>query len=193
MEMHGEHQISADRRTVWDALNEPSVLKDCLEGCESFDKKSESDFEAIVKTKVGPIKMTFSFSIKMSDIDPPNSYTLSGEGNGGASGYAKGSVKVVLTESNNITVLSYTVDASLRGKIGQMGSRVVDSVASRMADNFFKNLTSIVNERASTITEPPSSTKTTTEQHKSYLPRLLLGAVIVALIIFGIVFLTTNH
>jgi carbon monoxide dehydrogenase subunit G len=193
MEMHGEYTISADRGTVWDALNEPTVLKDCLEGCESFDKKSESDFEAIVTTKVGPIKMTFSFVIKMSDIDPPNSYTLSGEGSGGASGYAKGSVKVVLTESNDITVLSYTVDASLRGKIGQMGSRVVDSVASRMADKFFKNLTSIVNERASTITEPLSSTKTTTKQHKSYLPRLLLGAVIVALVIFGIVFLITNH
>ena len=192
MEMHGEYQISADRRTVWDALNEPTVLKACLEGCESFDKKSESDFEAIITTKVGPIKMTFSFSIEMSDIDPPNSYTLSGEGKGGASGYAKGSVKVVLTESNDITVLSYTVEASLRGKIGQMGSRVVDSVASRMADGFFNNLKKIVNEQAGTIIESPSPTQVTTEQHKPYLPRLLLGAIIVGLIISGIVFLTAN-
>ena len=149
MEMHGEHRISADRQTVWDALNEPAVLKNCLEGCESFDKVSDSEFKARMTTKVGPIKTIFSCSIRLSDIDPPNSYTISGQGDGGASGYAKGSVKVSLMESEGTTVLHYEVDASLRGKIGQMGSRVVDSVARSMAEKFFGRLTVIVNESKS--------------------------------------------
>ena len=90
MEMRGEYQISADRQTVWDALNEPEVLRDCLEGCESFDRVSDSDFKARITTKVGPIKTTFACSIQLTDIDPPNAYTISGKGNGGASGFARG-------------------------------------------------------------------------------------------------------
>ena len=149
MDMQGEHRISADRKTVWDALNEPEVLKACLVGCESFDKISDSDFKAKMTTKVGPIKTKFSCSIQLSDIDPPNAYTLSGQGDGGAAGFARGSVKVLLTESDGTTLLRYTVDASLRGKIGQMGSRVVNSVARSMADKFFGNLSALVDEQAS--------------------------------------------
>ena len=149
MDMQGEHRISADRKTVWDALNEPEVLKACLVGCESFDRISDSDFKAKMTTKVGPIKTKFSCSIQLSDIDPPNAYTLSGQGDGGAAGFARGSVKVLLTESDGTTLLQYTVDASLRGKIGQMGSRVVNSVARSMADKFFGNLSALVDEQAS--------------------------------------------
>ena len=149
MDMQGEYRISADRKTVWDALNEPEVLKACLVGCESFDKISDSDFKAKMTTKVGPIKTKFSCSIQLSDIDPPNAYTLSGQGDGGAAGFARGSVKVLLTESDGTTLLQYTVDASLRGKIGQMGSRVVNSVARSMADKFFGNLSALVDEQAS--------------------------------------------
>ena len=149
MDMQGEHRISADRKTVWDALNEPEVLKACLVGCESFDRISDSDFKAKMTTKVGPIKTKFSCSIQLSDIDPPNAYTLSGQGDGGAAGFARGSVKVLLTESDGTTLLQYTVDASLRGKIGQMGSRVVYSVARSMADKFFGNLSALVDEQAS--------------------------------------------
>ena len=149
MDMQGEHRISADRKTVWDALNEPEVLKACLVGCESFDRISDSDFKAKMTTKVGPIKTKFACSIQLSDIDPPNAYTLSGQGDGGAAGFARGSVKVLLTESDGTTLLQYTVDASLRGKIGQMGSRVVNSVARSMADKFFGNLSALVDEQAS--------------------------------------------
>ena len=149
MDMQGEYRISADRKTVWDALNEPEVLKACLVGCESFDRISDSDFKAKMTTKVGPIKTKFSCSIQLSDIDPPNAYTLSGQGDGGAAGFARGSVKVLLTESDGTTLLQYTVDASLRGKIGQMGSRVVNSVARSMADKFFGNLSALVDEQAS--------------------------------------------
>jgi len=193
MEMHGDYQISANRETVWDALNEPAVLKACLEGCESFDKVSDSAFEAKVTTKVGPIKMTFSCSIELSDIDPPNAYTISVQGNGGAAGYANVSAKVLLIENEGITVLSYTVDASLKGKIGQMGSRVVDSVARRMADDFFNEFTVIVNERSGVVTEPPPATKVATKKLRYYLFRALVIAVVVGLIIFGFVFLTAMH
>ena len=142
--MRGEYQIAAGRETVWAALNDPSVLQSCLEGCESFDKISDTDFKAKMTTRVGPIRTKFSCAIQLSDIDPPNSYTLSGQGDGGPSGFAKGSVKVALKENEGATVLSYAVDASLRGKIGQMGARVVDNVARSMADKFFGQLSAMV-------------------------------------------------
>ena len=148
--MRGEYQIAAGREAVWAALNDPSVLQACLEGCESFDKISDTDFKAKMTTRVGPIRTKFSCAIQLSDLDPPNTYTLSGQGDGGASGYAKGTVKVSLTESESATVLSYAVDASLRGKIGQMGARVVDNVARSMADKFFRKLSAmVVDESAS--------------------------------------------
>ena len=142
--MRGEYRIAAGREAVWAALNDPSVLQACLEGCESFDKISDTDFGARMTTRVGPIRTKFSCAIQLSDLDPPNSYTLSGQGDGGASGHARGSVKVSLTENGGATVLSYAVDASLRGKIGQMGARVVDNVARSMADRFFGNLSAMV-------------------------------------------------
>lgn len=186
MEMSGEYRISASREIVWDALNDPEVLKACLEGCERLDKRSDTEFDALVKTKVGPIKTTFSCSLELSDIDPPNAYTLSGQGNGGASGYAKGSVRVVLAENEGATDLSYTVDASLRGKIGQMGSRVIDSVAKKMADDFFDRLRGIVNERADVTTE----TETPAKSQNAFVFRAALIAAVVGLVILGIVFLT---
>lgn len=153
MEMRGEYQIAAGREAVWAALNDPSVLQACLEGCESFDKISDTDFKAKMTTRVGPIRTKFSCAIQLSDLDPPNSYTLSGQGDGGPSGYARGSVKVALTESEGSTVLSYAVDASLRGKIGQMGARVVDNVARSMAGKFFGKLSAMVDESTSAAPE----------------------------------------
>ena len=191
MEMHGEYWISADRQTVWNALNEPAVLKDCLEGCESFDRVSESDFKARMTTKVGLIKTNFSFSIQLSDIDPPNSYTISGQGDGGASGYAKGAVKVSLTEAEGATVLHYVVDASLRGKIGQMGSRVVDSVARSMADKFFGNFTAIVDERTSAASEIESAP---TQENTRYTQlRVILIAAACAIVILGLGYLVLGQ
>ena len=189
MEMHGEYQISADRQTVWDALNEAAVLKACLNGCESFEKNSDSEFAAVITTKVGPIKTTFSCDIELSDIDPPNSYVLLGKGDGGASGYAKGSVNVSLAERDDGTLLSYTVDASLRGKIGQMGSRVIDSVAKAMADDFFDNLARIVSERTGVVADlaPPA------KRLQGLLHRTLIIAGIVGLLIIGVIYLIARQ
>ena len=172
--MRGEYQIAAGREAVWAALNDPSILRACLEGCESFDKISDTDFKAKMTTRVGPIRTKFSCAIQLSDLDPPNSYTLSGQGDGGASGYAKGSVKVALTENEGATVLSYAVDASLRGKIGQMGARVVDNVARSMADKFFGKLSAMVVDKASAVpeTEPPTEIEPPTERRGLSLVRV---------------------
>ena len=187
MEMRGEYQISADRQTVWDALNEPEVLRDCLEGCESFDKVSNSDFKARITTKVGPIKTTFACSIQLTDIDPPNAYTISGQGNGGASGFARGSIKVSLSESEGATVLGYAVDASLRGKIGQMGSRVVNSVARSMADKFFGNFMAIVDKRTSAASEIESAPIQENTRYTQL--RVILIAAACAIVILGLGYL----
>jgi carbon monoxide dehydrogenase subunit G len=137
MEMSGEYRIAAPRQVVWDSLNDRRVLKSCLGGCERLDKLSDRAFDAVVTAKVGPVKATFTGAVELSDVDPPNAYVISGEGKGGAAGFAKGSATVRLRDDDGVTVLGYTVDARLGGKLGQMGARVVDPIARRMADDFF--------------------------------------------------------
>jgi len=118
-------------------LNDPAILKSCLSGCERLDKLSVTAFEAAVTAKVGPIKTTFADATELSEIDPPNAYVISGEGKGGAAGFAKGSAKVRLDDDSGSTLLAYSVDARLGGKLGQLGGRVVSPIARRMADDFF--------------------------------------------------------
>ena len=197
--MRGEYRIAAGREAVWAALNDPSILQSCIEGCESFDKISDTDFKARMTTKVGPIRTKFSCAIQLSDLDPPNSYTLSGQGDGGASGYAKGSVKVSLTESEGATVLSYAVDASLRGKIGQMGARVVDNVARSMADKFFGKLSAMVvestgadSENAAPEVAIPKDAAPAAARKKLSLVHVVLIAVAIAAGIAGIGYLMSN-
>ena len=193
--MRGEYRIAAGREAVWAALNEPSVLQACLEGCESFDKISDTDFKAKMTTKVGPIRTKFSCAIQLSDLDPPNSYTLSGQGDGGASGHAKGSVRVTLTENGGATVLSYAVDASLRGKIGQMGARVVDNVARSMADKFFGKLSAmVVDEPASAASESESSAEIEPPSKKKGLSlvHVILIAAAIGIGMAGIGYLMSN-
>ena len=144
MEMTGEYRIAAPRQAVWEALNNPVVLKDCLQGCDRLERISDTQFEATLTTKVGPVKMTFKGAVELSDIDAPNGYTISGEGKGGASGYARGGARVRLVDDDSATVLTYTVDAALGGKLAQMGARIVDGVAHSMADNFFARLAETV-------------------------------------------------
>ncbi len=193
--MRGEYRIAAGREAVWAALNDPSVLHACLEGCESFDKISDTDFKAKMTTKVGPIRTKFSCAVQLSDLDPPNSYTLSGQGDGGASGHAKGAVRVSLTENEGSTVLSYAVDASLRGKIGQMGARVVDNVARSMADKFFGKLSAmVVDEPAGAAPESESSAEIEPPKKKKgpSLVRVILIAAAIGIGIAGIGYLMSN-
>jgi len=139
MEMSGEYRIPAPRETVWAALNDAKVLRDTIPGAESVDKVADDEFEAVAKAKVGPVSARFKGKVKLTDIDPPNGYTLTGEGNGGAAGFAKGSAQVRLTDDNGATVLTYKVNAQIGGKLAQIGQRFIDSTASKLAEEFFGN------------------------------------------------------
>ena len=137
MDMTGEYTIPAPRENVWEALNDAEVLKASVPGCETLEKVSDTEFTATVMSKVGPVRAKFNGRVTLSDIDPPNGYTISGEGQGGAAGFAKGGAKVSLTSENGGTVLRYEANASVGGKMAQIGSRVVEGVAKKTADDFF--------------------------------------------------------
>jgi carbon monoxide dehydrogenase subunit G len=137
MQMTDERIIQADRETVWAALLSPEVLKECVPGAQEVAGSVEQGFEAVVVQKVGPVKATFKGQVMLSDMVEPESLTLSGEGKGGAAGFAKGGAKVVLSDAEGGTRLSYEVEAKVGGKIAQLGSRLIDSFAKKMADEFF--------------------------------------------------------
>src|SRR5919108_3529540 len=140
MDMTGEYRIPAPREQVWAALNDPAVLKASLPGCESLERVSDREFTATVATKVGPVRAKFNGQVTLSDLHPPESYRISGEGKGGAAGFAKGGADVRLAEEGaTMTVLSYTAKADVGGKLAQLGSRLIDATAKKMADDFFEN------------------------------------------------------
>jgi len=148
MDMTGEQVIPAPKALVWESLFDPAVLKACIAGCESVTKTSDTTYTADVVAKVGPVKAKFSGAVTLSEIDPPNGCTISGEGKGGAAGFAKGSAKVTLADAaDGATLLSYTVAANVGGKLAQIGSRLVDGVARKMADEFFGTFNQIVGEK----------------------------------------------
>jgi carbon monoxide dehydrogenase subunit G len=138
MTMTGEVNLPADRETVWAALNDPEVLKSCIPGCQELTKVSDTEFEAIAKVAVGPVKATFKGRISLQDLDPPNAYTIRGEGQGGVAGFAKGGAKVRLEPGEGSgTKLVYDVEATVGGKLAQLGGRLVNGVAKKNADEFF--------------------------------------------------------
>ncbi|MGQ0676780.1 MAG: CoxG family protein [Rhodospirillales bacterium] len=137
MDMTGEYRIAAPREQVWKALNDPEILKLCIPGCETVEKTSDTEFTARVTAAIGPVKAKFAGKVRLSDLDPPYGYTINGEGQGGAAGFAKGGAKVSLSQDGDGTLLSYNVNASVGGKLAQVGSRLIDGVARKMADEFF--------------------------------------------------------
>ncbi|MFZ6646197.1 CoxG family protein [Undibacterium sp. TJN25] len=137
MELTGEQIIRAPRQTVWDALNDPAILARCVPGCEEIQKISDTEMHTRVALKIGPVRARFAGKILMSDVNMPSSCTLTFEGSGGAAGFAKGRSGVRLTEEGQGTRLSYSVEASVGGKLGQIGGRLIDSSAKKMADEFF--------------------------------------------------------
>ncbi len=140
MTMSGEYTIPADKQTVWNALNDQEVLAACIPGCESFEKKSDTEFSAVATVKIGPVKAKFKGDVTLSDIDAPNSYRISGQGQGGVAGFAKGGATVSLKAADGGgTVLSYDVEAQVGGKIAQVGQRLINGAAKKTADQFFEN------------------------------------------------------
>lgn len=157
MEMSGEQKIPAPREQVWAALNNPEVLKASIPGCQELSKTGENGFEATVKAKVGPVSATFAGSVELSNIDAPNSYTISGDGKGGVAGFAKGSADVSLTQDEDGTLLSYSVNAQVGGKLAQIGSRLIDSTAKKMAGQFFNRFSEAVcSEQLAMVSEDAS-------------------------------------
>jgi carbon monoxide dehydrogenase subunit G len=148
MTMTGEVLLSAGRDKVWAMLNDPEVLKACIPGCEQLDKTSESEFQAVATVKVGPVKARWKGKVRLSDLDPPNSYRISGEGEGGAAGFAKGGAKVSLSDHEGGTRLSYDVEAQIGGKLAQLGQRLINSAAKKTADDFFERFAGAVAPKA---------------------------------------------
>jgi carbon monoxide dehydrogenase subunit G len=144
MQMSGEREIAADRETVWAALMEPEVLKECVPGAQEVTGNPQDGYEATVTQKVGPVKATFKGMVTFSEMTQPESLRLEGEGKGGAAGFAKGAADVRLEEVEGGTKLSYDVEAKVGGKLAQLGSRIVDGFAKKMADQFFSNLEEVI-------------------------------------------------
>lgn len=137
MDMTGERRIVAPRQAVWDALNDTETLKASIPGCESLEKTDDTHMKAVAAVKLGPISARFNGAVTLSDIDAPNSYTITGEGQGGVAGFAKGGAKVFLTDDAGATLLKYEVNAQVGGKLAQLGARLIDATAKQMAEQFF--------------------------------------------------------
>ena len=137
MEMTGEQLIPVPQAEVWRALNDPEVLKACIPGCETIEKVSDNEYRILITAAVGPVKAKFTGKLVLSDLNPPNSYSLSFEGSGGAAGFGKGGAQVSLKAEGAATRLTYSAKASVGGKLAQVGSRLIDGVVRKMADDFF--------------------------------------------------------
>ncbi|MBL0371823.1 carbon monoxide dehydrogenase subunit G [Rhizobium sp. KVB221] len=148
MDMTGEERIPASRDVVWAALNNPNVLRKCIPGCQTMEKKSPTEMTATVKIKVGPVSASFKGDVTLTDLNPPESYTITGEGSGGIAGFAKGSSEVRLTEDGDATILNYTVKAQIGGKLAMLGSRLIDSSSKKLAAQFFEKLNKAIAKRA---------------------------------------------
>jgi carbon monoxide dehydrogenase subunit G len=137
VEQSGEYRIAADINAVWQGLNDPDVLAKCIDGCQSMEKVADDQFKTAVKAKVGPVSATFQAELKLEDLKPPESYRILANVKGGAAGFGKGTAAVTLTPEAGSTRLNYQVDASVGGKLAQVGSRLIDGAARKMADDFF--------------------------------------------------------
>ena len=166
MEMTGEQLIPASQQDTWNALNDPEVLKACVPGCEAIERIAGNDFLVLMVARVGPVSAKFKGKLSLSDIKPPDSYAIAFEGQGGAAGFAKGSARVSLSAENSSTRLSYEVRANVGGKLAQIGSRLVDAAARKVADDFFGNF----NRKLASLHEPQGKAAEQ-EHHAAPVPR----------------------
>ena len=154
MEIAGEYRIAADKQTVWEALNDPEILCASIPGCESVERHSDTQLSAVVKIRMGPVRATFKGKVTLSDLDPPNSYTISGEGEGGVAGFGRGSARVSLAEVEGETLLTYAAKAEVGGKLAQIGSRLVESATRKLSKDFFDNFSKVVETGGAEVAAP---------------------------------------
>jgi carbon monoxide dehydrogenase subunit G len=157
MDMKGEYRISASQQAVWEALNDPETLKACIPGCETIEKTSDTEMTATVKAKVGPVSAKFKGKVTLSDLNPPNSYRISGEGQGGPAGFGKGGANVTLEQDGSDTILRYDAKAQVGGKLAQIGARLVDGAAKKIANEFFSNFANHVGGPAEVASDPDTA------------------------------------
>jgi carbon monoxide dehydrogenase subunit G len=174
MEITGEYRIPATREAVWKGLNDPEILRQSIPGCEILDKVSDFQFSGTVTAKVGPVKAKFRGGVTLSDLNPPKGYVLSGEGKGAAAGFAKGSAKVDLEEDGDATILQYSVDAQVGGKLAQVGSRLIEGTVKKLSAEFFQNFSNILASQCDPVDGPaPNSTSSgSSEEAVSFAPQL---------------------
>ena len=187
MKLSGSYQIKLEKQKVWEALNNPEILKQAIPGCEEFIKKSDTEFTATAKNKIGPFNASFTGDIELKDIDAPNSYKITGSGNSPV-GFASGEANVKLVEKEGTTELIYSVEANVGGKIAQIGSRLIDMTAKKMADVFFGKFSELISNKPDI--EKTEKVLDDKIQHKKILNKIFIFSsviIIVAIIIYSII------
>jgi uncharacterized protein len=188
MEIKGEYRIAAPREKVFAALNDVAVLQACIPGCESLEKSSDTEMKAKVRMRIGPVSASFTGKVTLSDLDPPNGYKISGEGQGGAAGFAKGGAVVTLSEDGSDTVLNYNVDAQVGGKIAQVGARLIDGTARKLADEFFSKFAAMVGappagEAIAAVAAPAAAPAASAAAQRGYKHWMVIGIGAVVLVL----------
>ena len=182
MQQTGEYRIAAARETVWRALNDPQILARCIDGCQSMTKVADDAFTTSIKAKVGPVSATFGADLQLTDIEAPNGYTLNASVKGGAAGFGKGAARVALADDGGgVTILRYQVDGSVGGKLAQIGSRLIDGTARKMADDFFRKFGEAVAPGG--VVAPPAAAAATADGYEKS------GRRIVWIIVFAVLIL----
>lgn len=194
MDFTGRYAINAAPQMVWDGLNDPEILKVCIPGCEQLEKTSPTDFVATARLKIGPLSAAFKGKVTLSDLDPPHRCKLSGEGQGGVAGFAKGDAEVVLTPDGPGTVLTYVAKASVGGKLAQIGQRLIDGAAKQIADDFFKRFADALNvpvlspDPEVVVTSSKVNSQPSSKGRRGLPPLVWVGGLIVAIVILLLIF-----
>ena len=192
MKLAGSHKLNVKKELVWKALNDPNILKQCIPGCETFDKESNSVFNIIATNQIGPMNATFSGTVTLSNIKENQSYTLSGEGRSSV-GFANGSSNVELVEENGKTTLIYEVDVNVGGKIAQLGSRLIDGVAKKMSDYFFGRFADVVSPLTTIENEDRETGKVVNEKRikevkSNFLNKYIYSLITILILLLVVIF-----
>ena len=189
MKLAGTYKLNVKKEIAWNALNDPEILKQCIPGCDSFDKENDNTFSASVTNQIGPMNATFSGSVKLLNIKKNESYTLSGEGQSSV-GFANGSANVKLTEEDGTTLLYYEVDINVGGKIAQLGSRLIDGVAKKMSDYFFGRFADIISpiSKKREDTEGTIKVKRVKELKSNFLNNYIYLSIIILILLLVVIF-----